>query len=115
MKIFAITLVLLLSQVSSAEILCLGSKKLLKNSGGFQKHEILKYTGTISNVKSYAIDIEDLFFSVKDDNSGSYLLIISEGPSYNWGTSVRGSFDKQGILKISVVRDDSVYTLSCTQ
>ena len=115
MKLLSIMVLLsnLISISASAKINCKAVKEVSVN----QKLE----TETVDLVENkygpelsiYRADLGLMHFSVTNENTGSYLLLITEGPDYLKGTAVRAGFDFKGKIKATIVRENTVYKLVC--
>ncbi len=116
MKIIVFLLTTLsLVATASANINCIGKRKIISaNITEVTAIDLEKQSHGPKNT-SHRGDIELLHFSMLDNHDGSYLMLITEGPEYTKGTSVRAGFDNRNELKSTIVNGSTVYTLLCNK
>lgn len=108
-------LTLLISSSAFAQMDCEVEQKITKNSQ--ITTSILPLTAEVyaNGSTVYRGELENMYFSVRPSGTNDILAIISEGPNYTHGTTVRAGFTEDNNLRVAIVFQNTVFSLKCSK
>lgn len=114
---FLFILTLLISTNAFAEMTCKAEQKVNENNQTIEK--AIDLTPHVYANESIVLrgELENIYFSVRQPSSTNddVLVIISEGPNYTHGTTVKAGFTHNNLLRVTIVFQSIVYTLKCSK
>lgn len=109
---FLLLFPLFLALPAMADFHCVAEAE--RNDGkGFQEKP-LEPVAKLPSGRKWSADLGDAYFSVaQDEAAGDFLLLISRGPAYQDGVTLRGSPNRRGELRGALVGPEVTYRVRC--
>ena len=106
---------LLFSLPSFADITCDVTKKVSTNTNYEQTiTQLVPYENPSAQIV-HRVEVDNMYFSVRSTGENDYLAIVSEGPDYTHGTTVKSGFTERDLMRVTFVFQNTVYTLKCNK
>lgn len=115
MKLLFTAIIMFFSVQSFAQLTCDVTLKKHTQSGVQEQTIRLEPQEHQTGQVVHRGEIENIHFSMRQAAENEYLAIISEGPDYTHGTTVRSGFTPNNQLRISLVFQNTIYSLLCTK